>query len=136
MQKFEFLPHTADIKFRAQGSTLGEAFENAVAAVASFIAKENKIAAARALTLNVAGTDKDNLFYKLIEEQISLLDSDNFVVTKAKITLLGNSLRVEFYGDDAFKYKGLDHIKSPTYAEISVKENSSHKWEVQMVLDV
>ncbi len=136
MEKFEFLPHTSEIKFRAYGSTLNEVYENAVLAVASVIAKDNSLKPAKAKTLQIAGTDKENLLYKLIEEQISLIDSENFVTAKAEIQVLGNNLKITFYGDDAKNYSGLDEIKSPTYAEIYVKETPEHRWELQMVLDV
>ena len=42
-KKFEFLEHTADIKFRAFGKTLEEVFENSALAVSSIYSKEKKI---------------------------------------------------------------------------------------------
>jgi SHS2 domain-containing protein len=135
MEKFIFLPHTSEIKFKAYGKTFSEVLENAVLAVASFIAKDNKIKPKKAKTISVHGSDKENLLYKLIEEQISLVDTENFVTAKAEIQVLGNNLKVIFYGDDAENYHGLDQIKAPTYAEIHVKEIQGF-WETQMVLDV
>ncbi|MFH1801860.1 MAG: archease [archaeon] len=136
MQNYEFLPHTSEIKFRAHGKTLNEALENAVLAVASFIAKDNETKPKKAKIVQVSGTDKENLLYKLIEEQISLIDTENFLTAKAQISVLGNNLKVEFFGDEASNYKGLGEIKSPTYSEIYVKETENHNWDVQMVLDI
>lgn len=136
MDKFEFLSHTSEIKFKAYGQTLNELFENAILAVVSFIAKDNKIKPAKAKTFNIPGSDKENLLYKLIEEQISLIDTENFLTVKSQIQVLGNNLKVTFYGDRASNYSGLDEIKSPTYSEIYVKETPEHHWEAQMVLDV
>lgn len=136
MEKFEFISHTSEIKFRAWGKTLNEVLENAVLAVSAFIAKDNKIKPKKARTLEVHGTDKENLLYRLIEEQIALIDTQNFVVAKAEIQVLGNNLKVTFYGDETKGYKGLDEIKAPTYSEIYVKEKTGGEWEVQMVLDV
>ncbi len=136
MQNYEFLPHTAEIKFKAYGKTISEVYQNAVLAVTSFIAKDNEIKPKKAKVVQISGTDKENLLYKLIEEQISLVDTENFITAKAQISVLGNNLKVEFFGDKASNYKDLDEIKSPTYSEIYVKETESHNWEVQMVLDV
>lgn len=136
MKKFEFLPHTSEIKFKAYGQTLNEVFENSVLAVASFISKENEVKPSKGKPVQIAGTDKENLLYKLVEEQISLIDTDNFLAVKAQIQALGNNLKVEFFGDKASKYNGLDEIKSPTYSETYVKETPEHHWEAQMVLDV
>jgi len=135
MKKYEFLPHTADIKFKAYGKTLNEVFKNAVLAVTSFIAGDNKIKPKKAKTIQISGTDKENLLYKLIEEQISLIDTDKFLTAKAQISVLGNNLKVEFLGDETSNYKGLGEIKSPTYAEMHVKKTAKG-WEVQAVLDV
>ncbi|MBU0977638.1 MAG: archease [Nanoarchaeota archaeon] len=136
MEKYEFLPHTSEIKFKSYGQTLNEAFENAVLAVASFIAKDSEIKPKKARVAQISGTDKENLLYKLIEEQISLIDTESFITAKAQIQVLGNNLKATFYGDDTTNYNGLGEIKSPTYAEIYVKETENHNWEAQMVLDV
>jgi SHS2 domain-containing protein len=135
MEKFVFLPHTSEVKFKAYGKTLSEVFENAVLAVASFIAKDNVIKSKRAKTIPVHATDKENLLYNLVEEQISLIDTENFVAAKAEIQIFGNNLKVTFYGDDAENYHGLDQVKAPTYSEIYVKEIHGF-WELQMVLDI
>ncbi|MBS3077609.1 archease [Candidatus Pacearchaeota archaeon] len=136
MEKFIFLSHTSEAKFKAYGKTFNEVLENSVLAVASFIAKGNSVKPKKAVAADIHGLDKENLLYRLIEEQISLVDTKNFVTAKAEIQALGNNLKVTFYGDDAKNYKGLDEIKAPTYSEIQLKENSSHIWEAQMVLDV
>lgn len=136
MKQFEFLPHTAEVKFRAYGTTLSEAFENTVLAISSFIAKENTIKPKAGKVVSISGTDKENLLYNLVEEILNLLDVENFVVARANITVLGNNIKAEFYGDDAADYQGLDYIKAPTYAETYVKETADHHWEIQMVLDV
>jgi len=136
MEKYQFLEHTADIKFKAFGKTLNEAFENTALAISEIIAGENKIKPKKGITKNISGDDKENLIYNFIEEIVTLLDSENFLTAKAEVNVLGNNLKATFYGDDASNYKGLDHIKSPTYAEMYVKETENHNWEIQAVVDV
>ena len=62
--KFEFLDHTADIKIRAYGKTQEEAFENLVLAISEYLSKEQKIKPKKAKTIEVRGSDKENLLYK------------------------------------------------------------------------
>ncbi|MFH1290769.1 MAG: archease [Nanoarchaeota archaeon] len=140
--KYKFLPHTADIKFKAYGKTLNKAFENAALAISNILTNENKIKPKKGITSKISGSDKESLLYNFIEEIISLLDIENFVTAKAEITIKGGrigpfTLKAIFYGDNASNYKGLNHIKAPTYAEMHVKDLGSKKgWEIQAVVDV
>mgnify|MGYP001172713301 CR=1 FL=1 len=133
--KFKFLPHTSEIKFKAWGKTLNEAFENSVLAFAEFVANENKLKASKGKVVTISGDDRESLLYNFLEELISLIDSEEFVVVKATVTLRGNNLLAEIYGDDASNYKGIQNVKAPTYSEMYVKQTSKG-WEVQVVLDV
>ncbi len=132
--KYEFLPHTADIKFRAYGRNLEEAFENAVLAVVEYLTGGEKIKPRKGKVVNVHGSDLQNLFYNFLDEMIYLLDAENFVVGKANVSLLGNNIKAEFFGDDAFHYK-LKHVKSATYSEMLVRQENG-RWVLQAVLDV
>ncbi len=133
MKKFEFLEHTADIKFRAYGKTIDEAFENSVSAMVSYLS-DKKIAGKKTKTINVSGTDYESLLYNLLDEILFLLDSEGFVVSRSKIKIKGFGLEAKLYGDTAVKYS-LDHIKAATYAEMYVKKEKEN-WEIQAVLDV
>lgn len=132
---YEFLEHTADIKFRAYGKTLNEAFENSVLAFAEFVGKGNKIKSRKGKVIRVSGNDKQSLFYNFLEELIFLLDSERFVVVKGSVNIMGNNLKAELFGDDVKNYSGLDHVKASTYSEMEIREVDGG-WVVQAVLDV
>ncbi len=139
--KFEFLDHTADIKFKAYGSTLNEVFESAALAISKTITGEKKINPIKGKTINVSGTDMESLLYNFIDEILYLLDAEDFLISKTEVTIRGNNLKADLYGDKASKYLNLKHIKAPTYAEmyikkVSDKSKSREHWEIQMVLDV
>lgn len=133
--KYEFLEHTADVKFKAYGKTLNEAYGNVVLAMADLISKGVKIKSRKGKIIEVKGEDKESLLYNFVEEIIYLLDAENFVVVKGDVTIRGNNLRAELFGDDASEYDGLDHVKAATYAEMFVKKGKEG-WEVQAVVDV
>ena len=132
--KYEFLEHTADIKFRAFGNSLNEAFENSVLAFSSFVSRGEKIVSRRRKTIEIEGEDKENLFYNFLEALIGLLD-DGFAVSRGRIEIRGKKLKAVLFGDDVDNYSGLDHVKAATYSEMFVGRNGK-VWEVQAVLDV
>lgn len=142
MKKFEFLEHTADIKFRSYGKTIDEAFENSVLAMTSYLSGDEKILCRQKKIIRLEGHDYESLLYNLLDELIFLLDSEGFVTSRSEIRINGFDLKAELYGDSAKNYS-LDHIKAATYAEMYIKKRPSRKgnmdagvWETQAVLDV
>jgi SHS2 domain-containing protein len=138
MEKFEFLEHPADIKFRAYGNTIGKLFENVALAVSFYLSSGVKIEPRKCKTIEVKGEDSESLLYNFVDELIYLLEVDKFVVSKAEITMRGYNLKAEIYGDNASKYE-IKQIKASTYAEMYIKKIKTGKeehWGCQMVLDV
>ena len=76
------------------------------------------------------------MLYSFLDELIYLLDAKNFIVAKVKVKIKNNNLEAEVYGDNASKYKDLDHIKAATYSEMYIKQKKDKTWEAQVVLDV
>lgn len=137
MFKFKFLPHTADIKFRAYGKTLEEAFANSCLAVSSVLSNGNKINSKKEKKVKVEGGDNKSILRNLLEEIVYLFDAENFITVKAKVEFdeTARKLRAVFFGDSSENYSNLDHIKSVTYSEMFVKKVKD-KWVTQVVLDV
>ncbi|MBU0466694.1 MAG: archease [Nanoarchaeota archaeon] len=133
--KYTFLPHTADIKFKAYGKTLNQAFENAALAISKILAKENKVKTNITKDIELEGIDQKSLFYNFLEEIIFLFDAEHFIVSKASIKITKYKLTAKLKGDNASNYQGLDHIKAATYAEMHIKKTQKG-WEVQAVVDV
>ncbi len=134
-KKFEFLEHTADIKFKAWGKTLEEIFENSALAVSDYISRGGKIKPVKNKEIKVEGQDIKELFYNFLDELLYLLDADGFVVSKAKVKIDNKKLNAVIYGDNASHYEGLNPIKSATYAEMYIKKFKLG-WEAQAVMDV
>ena len=137
MLKFKFLPHTADIKFRAYGKTVSEAFTNSCLAVSSVLSNGNKINSKKEKKVKVEGGDNESILRNLIEEIIYLFDAENFITVKSNVEFdeTAMQLRAIFFGDSSENYSNLDHIKSVTYSEMFVKKVKD-KWVTQVVLDV
>src|SRR3989338_8502917 len=116
--EYKFLEHTADIKFQSYGKTINEVFENSVLAVAEYVSRGKKIKTVKGKVVNVSCNDLESLFYNFLDELIYLIDAENFLTVKAKVTILGYNLKAELFGDSTKNYKDLDHIKAATYAEM------------------
>ncbi|RMF05935.1 archease, partial [Candidatus Woesearchaeota archaeon] len=65
---YEFLEHTADVKFRAYGRTLDEAFANAALAATHVLIEPSKVNCAVAKKISVKASRKDTLLYEFLQE--------------------------------------------------------------------
>ncbi len=135
VKKYEFLEHTADIKFKVYAKTLERVFENTAEAISEILSRSDEVKNVGMKKIEISGKDNPGLLYNFIDELIYLLDAEQFIVAKAKVKISGKKLTANIYGDDALKYPGLDHIKAATYAEMYVKEKKGN-WEAQVVVDV
>lgn len=136
MEKFIFLEHRADIKFKAYGKNLNEAFENTVLAVSSYLSQDKKIKSNKKKKIEISADNNESLLYQFVDEIIYLLDAEKFIPKSAKVKIESGNLRAEILGDDSKNYD-IKQIKAATYADMHIKEDKAKKiWEIQMVLDV
>ena len=134
--KYEFIKHTADVKFQAFGNTLNKAFENS--AIAMFkVMYPKRIKSKVKKKIKVKGNDLENLLYNLLEELIILLDSKNFFLSKISVKINNdkNELTALLYGDNSKNYDANLEVKAVTYNEMFVKK-IKNIWTCQVVLDV
>jgi SHS2 domain-containing protein len=139
--KFKFLPHTADVKFRAYGRTLEEAFINAALAMASVIVEPSKVKAKFAKEISVSSEDEKALLYDFLEQFLILLDSEEFLLSSVKELKIikkkkGFSLNANIVGDKGVeKYSPEKGIKAVTYQEMEIKKEKN-SYMVQVVVDI
>ena len=133
---YSFLEHTADVKFRAWGESLGEMFVFAADAFNETVRGEIKILEQEERVFEVEGKDKMSLLYNFLEEFLVLLEKDDFLVSKIKEIEVGDGkLKCVVVGDVAGNYKFTNDVKAVTYSEMFVREKDEG-WECQVVLDV
>ncbi|MSS74048.1 archease [Candidatus Pacearchaeota archaeon] len=136
---FEFLEHTGDVKFKANGENAEDLFNHCALALSHLFSRGKKIAQSARQEFSVSGEDYEALLYNFLDELIYLFDAKQFVVSKTEVTLEKGeeyTLNVVAYGDNTKKYKDLDAVKAPTYAEMYFKQLSENEWEAQVVVDV
>ena len=135
--KFEFIPHTADIQFKAYGKDLEESFKNSAFALTQSICTQ-KIKEKKKIKINVKGKDLESLLYNFLEELLIFFDSEYFILSsikKIKINERNFTLDAELLGDLAQNYEVHSHIKAVAYNEMSVKKEKD-KWVIFVTLDV
>ncbi len=140
--KFDFLPHTADIKFRAFGETLEECFKNAAYALTNIVVKE-KIKPVIKKKIRVKAKKIESLLYDFLSEIIYHLDADDFLLSKiSKLEIIGLSGKKRHYeliadleGDNVKNYKTELIVKAITYSEMFIKQENG-KFTCQIVVDV
>lgn len=140
MQKYKFLEHTADAKFRAYGKTIEEAFSNAALAMFSVMTKTEEINPKIEKKINVTGADLKSLLYSFLEELLFLMDSESFILNKIKKIKIRKGKKYELSavadGDTiSDKYELHGEVKAVTYNEMDIKEEKG-KATVQVVVDL
>ncbi|MAE12995.1 archease [Candidatus Woesearchaeota archaeon] len=137
--KFEYLEHTADVKFRAYGKTLDEAFGNAALALTPLLT-EDSVERVTKREISVSASNKEALLYDFLEELVVLQDTDGFLVAgvdsvEIKDREKGFSLQAVVWFDHAKRYETHGDLKSVTYHEMVIEE-SADGCMVQVVIDV
>ncbi|MGB8953073.1 MAG: archease [Candidatus Aminicenantales bacterium] len=140
MEKYRHLPHTADGKFQAFGSTLEEAFTNAALAVASLMWDWERIEKKTVRPVRAEGKDLEQLLYRFLEEILYLLDTENFLLAAVeglKIETGEGVHRLEavFRGDRfTGQHEVFGDVKAVTYHEMEIKKNDH--FTIQVVVDM
>ena len=137
MKKYEFLEHTADVKFRAYGKNIEEQFSNAVIALTSVMFNPDKIEEKITKSISIKGNDLKSLLYNFLEELLYLIDTESFIIHKVTGIKIGEMnkkhiLTATLVGDKiGDKYHNIGSVKAVTYEEMEIKEGY-----VQVILDV
>ncbi len=139
MKKYEFLEHVADAKFKAYGKTLEEAFENVAIGMFNIMVKTEKVEPKITKTLEIKGEDLKSLLYVWLEKLLILLDSDRFLLNKAKVEKInkkdGYKFKAQIFGDKiSNKYALFGEVKAATYSDMVIKEQKGI-WTIQVVVD-
>ncbi|MBU0461034.1 MAG: archease [Nanoarchaeota archaeon] len=140
---FKYLPHTADVKFVAEGKMLDEAFENAAYATFNVIVDTDIVERKIKKTIKIEAKRELSLLYDFLGELLFLLDTDGFLLSKVeklKIAIskdvykLDATVSGDIYTEDN-KYSVQGNIKSVTYNDMKI-EKIDKGYELTVVLDL
>ncbi|NJL44491.1 MAG: archease [Nitrosarchaeum sp.] len=139
MKPYEFLEHTADVKFRAYGATLSEAFANAARALFVVVTDVSRVRPVVTRTVKVSSARLRSLLYDFLEELIVLQDAEGFLLSDVRELVVDESAYsvVATIVGDLFEgqYDLTCQIKAVTYSDMLL-ERTSEGWMVQVVPDI
>lgn len=137
---YEFLEHTADVKFRAYGKSFEEAISNAGKATIAVMTDIRKIRQKKTKEVKIESKTKESLIYDFLEKLIFLIDTEGFLmkeIKKIKVKRQNGilSLSAVLKGDLAKNYDVHTYIKAVTYSDMLIDE-SKKKCTIQVVHDI
>ena len=139
-KQYEYLPHTADVKFKAYGKDLEEAFKNAALATFDIMTDIKKVKTKIEKEISVKAIRKETLLYDFLEALLYQMDTEGFLLHEVKDieikkTDKGYTLNALVAGDEAEGYDVSSYIKSVTYSDMFIKEEKG-KVTIQVVHDI
>ena len=121
---YEFLKHTADVKFRAKAKSLAKAFEESASALFETMRGNMQILELKEKEISVDGENLENLLYNFLEEFLFLLDSEDFLVAEIKSLEIDDKnykLKMKVSGDAAKNYHFTNDVKAITYSDMRIE---------------
>jgi len=137
-KKYVQLDHTGDIQIKVFGSSITELFNNAAYALFDVITDTSKIDSHLAETIEVTGTDKEELLVNWLSELNYLFLTESKVFYKFEIEYFKeNELTATAIGE---KYNSHEHplqteIKAVTFHDLRIEKIGKH-WETKIVFDI
>lgn len=138
-KKFEFLEHTADLKFIAYGETLASCFENSALAMFSAIVDLDSVVIEE-LGIDLEAEELEILLHDWLSELLFLFTTEEFLPKKFNVSMNKNKnykLHAVVSGEkfDNKKHRIKAEVKAVTYHEMIV-EKKGDIWTAQVVCDI
>ena len=135
--KFEYIPHTADVKFKAKGKNLGEVFANSALAMFNILGDTTKVKVTKTKKIKIKARNLERLVYDFLEELLFLLDTEDFFLKEVKKIKINKDLELEavVVGDNYKNYELKSDIKAITYSDMSIKKTKKG-YEAIVVIDI
>lgn len=141
-KKYEYLYHIADAKFRAYGSTMEEAFENAALAMFNVMVNTSRLEAKELRKIEITSPDIKMLLAEWLSELLYLFEVDGIVFCEFKMERIeqtgeGFSLTGKAWGEpiDLSRHRFDAQVKAVTLHELEVEQDDRGAFRVQVVVD-
>lgn len=139
-KKYEYLYHIADAKFRAYGSTMEEAFENAALAMFNVMIDTEKFHLQESRQVNIESPEIETLLIDWLSELLYLFEVEEIVFAKFSVNKIektdsGFSLSASASGEslDLSRHKFDTQVKAVTYHGLEIKQDDG--FSVQVIVD-
>jgi len=146
MEPFEYLEHTADVKFKARGRSLEETFENAALAMLGAMIDPATVKAEETWPIEIESESLEGLLYEWLSEILYLFDVELAVFSRFDVKLEedegGWRLSGKVGGErvDPERHFFETEVKAVTLHQFEIKkvagDGGEEIWTAQVVLDV
>jgi SHS2 domain-containing protein len=140
--KYEYLYHIADAKFKAYGSTLKEAYENAARAMFNVMIDTSGLGVHESRDIEVESPDIKGLLVDWLSELLYLFEVDEIIFSEFKIISIektndGFSLKGKASGEpiDLSRHNFDTQVKAVTFHDLQVESDKTGRVYVQVVVD-
>ncbi|TQD23894.1 archease [Methanolobus vulcani] len=138
---YEYLEHTADVRFRAYGKSLEQAFENAALAMLNVMVETSSVNNSLSVTVELTSFDLDSLLFDWLSEILFVFEVDEMVFGRVEVNKItvGDeecSLKATLYGEtiDLSVHVFDTEVKAATYNDMRI-EKSDDGWMIQATVD-
>lgn len=141
-KQYEYLDHTADIKFQAYGKTQEEVFENAALAMFNVIIDTEKVSGDTAREIFLKSPDLESLLVDWLSELLYIFEVDEIVFREFRVEKIREEegeylIKAQALGE---KYYPESHpfeteIKAVTYNQLEITKDADG-WKAQIVVDI
>ncbi|MFB3829804.1 MAG: archease [Bryobacteraceae bacterium] len=135
---FEVLEHTADVGFRAFGSTLEDLFANAAVAMLSIAGEPSSAEPRDEYPLEAEGGDLESLLVNWLSEVLWWHDGRRIAFREFRVTHLEPvALRATGYGEprDPARHRARIIVKAVTWHQLKIAQ-SGGGWTAEVYLDI
>ena len=134
---YEFLEHTADIKFRAYDKTIEGLFRSILLAFRDTLTSDS-LEKKNLKRIEIKAQDLESLVYSFLDELIFLFDTEEIIpvdVEKISIDTTNFSLTALIWFDTSIGKEIINGVKAVTFHDLFIRREGE-KWVAQIVLDV
>jgi SHS2 domain-containing protein len=146
MEPFEYLEHTADVKFRARGRSLEETFENAALAMMGAMIDPATVRLEETWPVEIEADGLETLLYEWLSEVLYLFEVELAVFSRFDVKLEEDEgdwrLSGKVGGEkvDPERHFFETEVKAVTLHQFEIKrvveDGGEEIWTAQVVLDV
>ncbi len=136
--RYEYIEHSADLGFKAFGTTIEELFVNAAEALFEVLVALDSIRTRDKHIIHVDSIDLETLMVGWLNELLYRFETEGFLLKRSQIDKMAScSLQATVWGEiiDPVRHKIRTTIKAVTYHQLYVKRRND-LWESQVVLDL
>lgn len=138
---YEYVEHTADLRFRAYGRSLGECFSNAASAMFAAIVDPSSIDVVEEREISLSSDKLEILLHDYLTEILFLFEDEKLVFSVFKTSVekedSGYRLCGKAFGEKltSGKHSIETEIKAVTYHEMTIKERDG-VWTAEVLCDI